>query len=184
MEIHLIRHTKVKLTDNVCYGQSDVELSPTFLQDISAVQLDTDYNAVYTSPLKRCTQLAAYFNFESIKEDRIQELNFGDWEMQQWEAIPKAEITPWYNDYLNVAPPNGENVITFRQRVLAFWEELVQKHENEKVLMITHSGVIRIILQYVFDFPLENMFIFQPQFGKKVILRFHASHWNLTSFNA
>jgi alpha-ribazole phosphatase len=63
-------------------------------------------------------------------------------------------------------------------RVLSFWNELVQKKDN-KVLIITHAGVIRLILQAVLQFPLENMFNIQIDYGKKVILEVNEGYFSV-----
>jgi alpha-ribazole phosphatase len=183
MEIHIIRHTKVVIPDSICFGQTDCALRPEWKDDMKAIALDNDYDAVYSSPLLRCTQLAAYFGLHYIKEERLRELTFGDWEMQAWDDIPKEEIAPWYADFINVTPPNGENLLTLQARNIDFIKDIEIKHANDKILIITHSGVIRILLQYVLDFPLENMFRLQPQHGKKMILTKEFGLWKCIGMN-
>jgi alpha-ribazole phosphatase len=48
---------------------------------------------------------------------------------------------------------------------------------RQKVLIITHAGVIRLILQAVLQFPLENMFNIQIDYGKKVILEVNEGYF-------
>lgn len=183
MELHLIRHTKVAVSDAFCFGKSDVELRPEWLNDLQAVQLDKDYSAVYSSPLKRCTQMAEHFQLNYIKENRLIEMSFGDWELQQWDAIPAEQIQPWYADFIRVTPPNGENLLVMKQRIQEFLFEIEKKHANEKVLIITHSGVIRVFLQLIIGFPMENMFRLQPQHGKKMVLTREHGLWKWTGMN-
>lgn len=183
MEIHLIRHTKVAVSNSICYGKTDVELSDEWENDFKEIVLDKDYHSVYSSPLKRCTQLASYFGFNFKTDQRIAEFNFGDWEMKAWNEIPPEQIDPWYLDFVNVTPPNGENVLSLQVRVKDFMEEIQKKHEHDKILIITHSGVIRLILQYVLEFPIENMFRIQPQHGKKMLLTKEFGLWKWTGMN-
>lgn len=183
MEIHIIRHTQVIVPDSVCFGQTDVDLRPEWKQDLENVQIDDAYDVVYSSPLKRCTQLAAYFGLDYVKENRLIELNFGDWELQKWDDIPKDEILPWFADFVNVFPKNGENLLSLQKRVSDFFEEIQEKHPNDKVLIITHSGVIRLLIQNVMEFPLENMFRIQPQHGKKMIVLKEKGVWKWIGMN-
>lgn len=86
MNIYLIRHTSVDVPKGLCYGQSDVPLRPTFEIEAAVTKAKIEsihFDMAYTSPLSRCTRLAQYCGFgDAIRDPRILELNFGDWEMQ------------------------------------------------------------------------------------------------------
>ena len=91
MDVFLIRHTSVDVPAGTCYGHTDVALRPTFPEEAARVkqQLDTyTFDAVYTSPLSRCTRLATYCGYpDALRDDRLKELNMGAWEMQPFDAI-------------------------------------------------------------------------------------------------
>lgn len=129
---------------------------------------------------ERCRQLASHFGFNFITDQRIAEFDFGDWEMQAWDEIPPEQIDPWYKDFVSVTPPNGESLLSLQARVKDFMEEIQKKHENDKILIVTHSGIIRLILQYVLEFPIKNMFRIQPQYGKKMIISKEFNLWKWT----
>ena len=66
MEVILIRHTSVDVPKGVCYGQTDVPLRDSFEEEasITAQQLQNDvFDAVFTSPLSRCTRLADHCGY-------------------------------------------------------------------------------------------------------------------------
>ena len=106
MEIYLIRHTSVDVPKGLCYGQSDVPLRPTFEIEAAVTKAKIEsihFDMAYTSPLSRCTRLAQYCGFgDAIRDPRILELNFGDWEMQYFDKIKDPNLQCWYDDYLNV----------------------------------------------------------------------------------
>ncbi|MDP3679008.1 MAG: histidine phosphatase family protein, partial [Methylotenera sp.] len=93
MNLHLIRHTSLSIPAGICYGQSDVDVSLDFdiecnvlAKKLALIQFD----AVYASPLQRCTKLAHALNLGKTQTDeRLKELHFGDWEMQAWDSIPR-----------------------------------------------------------------------------------------------
>ncbi|UKB78379.1 alpha-ribazole phosphatase family protein [Chryseobacterium sp. MEBOG07] len=183
MEIHLIRHTAVENPENLCYGFAEIPLRKQYAQDFKDINLNNDYDFVISSPSQRCHFLADYCKLNYQTDERIREMNFGDWELQKWTDIPEEEINPWYKDFINVKASGGENLLEMQVRVLSFWKELIQKKDINKVLVITHAGVIRLILQAVLQFPLENMFTIQIDYGKKVVIDINEDIFSIKKMN-
>ena len=107
MEIYLVRHTSVDIPAGYAYGQTDVPLRPSFEDEAEAVKKNLSghtFDKVWSSPLTRCTRLAAYCGSpDAEKEDRIKEISFGEWEMKSWDELssdPRSEA--WFNDWINV----------------------------------------------------------------------------------
>lgn len=172
MEVHVIRHTVVAVGKDICYGQSDVPLADSFSQDVSDLtnQLSHDFDAVYCSSLNRCEVLAKALNFNNFSiEKALMEMNFGDWENKKWSDIDQNELNNWMVDFVNVKAPNGENLNELFERVAHFMDKLRQQSFN-KVLLITHAGVIRCIWAYLLCIPLKN--IFKVPVGHKEIFIF------------
>ena len=115
MEIYLVRHTSVDIPAGYAYGQTDVPLRPSFEDEAEAVKKNLSghtFDKVWSSPLTRCTRLAAYCGYpDAEKEDRIKEISFGEWEMKSWDELssdPRSEA--WFNDWINVPAPSGESL--------------------------------------------------------------------------
>lgn len=160
MEIFLIRHTSPDIGQGICYGQTDIPLKSTFLTESASVlrQLPDLVDLVYSSPLSRCMQLAKLIGQNDVHTDhRLMELNFGNWEMKEWNQIPKTELDPWMQDFVNVAPPSGESMVDLQTRVLAWWREL-DFDQNSKIAIVTHAGVIRILVSLIKAYPLHDAF--------------------------
>ncbi|WP_426277027.1 alpha-ribazole phosphatase family protein [Chryseobacterium sp. S-02] len=170
MEIHLIRHTAIENPDNLCYGFAEMSLRKDYNDDFKRIQIDKDFDLVISSPSQRCQLLAKYFQLHYETDERIREMNFGDWELKKWSEIPEEEINPWYEDFINVKAKNGENLLEMQSRVSEFWNELISKKNINKALIVTHAGVIRLILQSILKFPLENMFNIRIEYGKKTVI--------------
>lgn len=160
MEVYIIRHTPVAVGKDTCYGQSNVTLADTFLQDVTQFkdQLPKDFDVVFCSPLDRCKALTLQLEFENIQYcDALMEMNFGDWENKNWNDINQDELNNWMSDFVNIKIPNGENLIELFERVKQFLDNLrLQNHK--KVLLVTHAGVIRCIWAYLLEIPLQNIF--------------------------
>ena len=95
MEVYLIRHTQTIVDKDVCYGQSDLPLKEPFFKEFDKIlnQVKVEQPKIYSSPLSRCSLLANYFHLHNksqhhIKyDDRLKELNFGQWELKKWDKI-------------------------------------------------------------------------------------------------
>lgn len=160
MEIYLIRHTTPQIEKGICYGQSDIPLAATFEKekDTLVSHLPKQLDAVYSSPLQRCYQLARFIHTDRIlTDDRLMEMHFGDWELKKWDALEQDQLNTWMSDFVNARVPNGENFIELNTRVEFFILELLSK-KYEKVAIVTHAGVIRCFIAYVLGLSLNNAF--------------------------
>jgi alpha-ribazole phosphatase len=160
MEIYLVRHTTPDIAKGVCYGQSDIDVTETFLQEASIIQqlLPATIAAVYSSPLQRCKKLAAYLypNHEIQQHDNLMEINCGHWEMKLWDDIPAEEITPWMNDFINVCIPGGESYVDLYARVNKTFAQIQQ--EARPLVIVAHGGVIRSILASITNTGIKDSF--------------------------
>ena len=160
MKIHLIRHTKVNVENGVCYGQKDVDLADTFEQEAEVVKSklkDINFKKAYSSPLSRCKKLAEFITEEITFDDRLLELNFGDWEGKEWEAINDPNLDKWFNDFINRKCSNGESFVMLKERVLDFLEYVKNQSEQE-IVIFTHAGVIRTIYSHLNNISLQDAF--------------------------
>lgn len=172
MEIYVVRHTKVAVNKGICYGQTDVPLADSFQEELAVLknQLPNDFDQVFSSPLLRCKTLAETFSSTILFDDRLKEMNFGDWELKAWNDIPTEEIQPWYNDFVTTKAPNGDSFESLYLRCAHFFDELRTKN-YKKVLIITHGGFIRSTWSYLLEIPLKNTFKISLDFGE--ILHFN-----------
>lgn len=78
---------------------------------------------------------------DAERDDRLKELNFGDWEMHRFDEIADANLERWYADYLHVKATNGESFEDQYRRVAGFLDELRQK-PYEQVAIFAHGGIL------------------------------------------
>lgn len=167
MQLYVVRHTKVDTSSGLCYGHFDVPLASHYLQDFKQLkqQLPADFDQVYTSPSMRCEKLARYIRSDFQTKDALRELHFGDWEGQKWADIPFEESKAWMEDFVRIAPPNGESLREMFLRINQFIDQLRQE-SHERVLLVTHAGVIRCLMAYFLEFPLNNLFKIQVDYNE------------------
>lgn len=186
MKIYLVRHTSVAIDEGVCYGSTDLPLAQSADRDIAAVlqKLPATSSTVYSSPLKRCLQLAESISSPVHCDERLQEYNFGDWEMMRWDEIQGTTAAHWFEDYVNIPAPNGESYAQMAKRVLAFWQQALKpSQDNHKIILVTHAGVIRIVLAHCLQLPLAQAFNFTLALGSVSALTFHNSHMQIEFIN-
>ncbi len=159
----MVRHTSVAVPPGVCYGRTDVPLRDTFAAEAEAVRRQlagVDFDTVWSSPLSRCTRLAAACGYpEARLDDRLRELHFGEWEGQRFDEIRDPQLKIWYADYLHARPTGGETFDEQCARVADFLNELRvagsppvegwtrsgrggSPSPAHKALIFTHGGVM------------------------------------------
>jgi alpha-ribazole phosphatase len=74
----------------ICRNASKKRIS----EDFQSLNLDEDFDLVISSPSQRCCLLAEYFKFDYKTDERLREMNFGNWELKKWTEIPKKKLIP------------------------------------------------------------------------------------------
>lgn len=173
----LIRHTSVAIPRGVCYGQSDVPLADSFAeealcvrQELESLGLTPEGMRVYSSPMSRCIRLAEFCGYgDHIERDsRLMELNFGQWELQAFDAIEDPRLEEWYRDYIYTAPTGGESFAEQYERVASFLEEKRTEalSTGGNILAFTHSGVLRSAAVWQGRYSLEQAFDYACSYGQ------------------
>lgn len=173
MEVHLIRHTTPAIQPGICYGRSDIPVDQTrFPAELEAIhaKLPNNITRWYSSPLQRCMVLAEALHPTPTADERLMELDFGDWEKRPWEQVPRTELDPWMNDFVHAAPPKGESFAALHGRTEAFLETLFADPQPV-VGIVTHAGNIRSFCAWALDLPLTHAFRVELPYGAVVTLR-------------
>lgn len=174
MEIYLIRHTETICEKGICYGQSDVDIAEPFDTVFKNILSQLPSEAlIFSSPLKRCVILSKYIQ-ENIKtisfeqDNRLKEMNFGDWELKSWNDIPPEQLNTWMEDFVNIRVSNGESFVELHERVGNFLAEQKTKKINSPVIIVTHAGIIRSFLCHHSSLPLKDAFQNKVDFGEVI----------------
>ncbi|MBS7255677.1 alpha-ribazole phosphatase [Flavobacterium branchiicola] len=174
MEIYLVRHTETICEKGICYGQSDVAIAEPYTEIFNEVVLQLPSEAmIFSSPLKRCVLLANHIkeNIKSIsyqEDERLMEMNFGDWELKKWDEISPEQLNPWMEDFVNIQVSNGESFVELHNRVGAFIAEKLSKNIMHPIVIVAHAGIIRSILCHQTSLPLKEAFQNKVDFGQVI----------------
>lgn len=99
--------------------------------------------AVYSSPLRRAREtaapIAAAVGTEVVVDDRLIELDYGDWDGRSFPDLPPEELARWRHD-MTFAPPGGESLRTVTARVSDFCAEVL---EGPTVVAVSHVSPIK-----------------------------------------
>lgn len=180
MEVYLIRHTTPDIQKGQCYGQADLDVTGSFEQEAQCIlpHLPEHISHVFSSPLQRCRKLAEYLfpNHAIAFEDRLKEINCGEWELKLWDEIEPDYLKRWMDDFVNVSIPGGESYLQLYHRVVSFFDTLPR---NAAVAVVAHGGVIRSILSHIEQVALQESFnVFSLRYG--CVVRVHLDNATLT----
>lgn len=162
----MIRHGQSEDNVKKVYGSDLSRLSKEGIEQVKAARdnlREFSYEEVYYSPLTRTQETLEYLDLEGIGDYRIRELDFGIFSgknHREIEELYPEETKMWNEDLYNYEIPKGESLMANYKRTKDFLEEIIEK--NEDVLLVTHAGVIRLILSWVFDEP-EYFFKFKVE---------------------
>lgn len=176
-QIDVLRHGKV-LTPHLFCAASDEPLSLEGWQQLVKTTKHYQPDQVLSSPSVRCLSFAQDFSAKRTiplhVEQRIQEMNFGDWVGKSSQAIwekDQAAMQQLWSDPLNFTAPKGESMLAFIQRVKAAWDDFTTLYTGKRILLVTHGGVIRVLLAQSLGIDYAQTLRFELGYGQAA--RFH-----------
>lgn len=202
MDLVLIRHAHPAVDDGVCYGRLDLPLvepmSPPADAILNAASAAARANGVpppariVCSPAQRARataqRIAQAFMTQAggtaptIDSDaRLHELDFGAWEGQRWDAVPREGLDQWAADLMDACPHGGESARRAYARV-AGWADSLQaspsvlasasasepasEPELESCLWVVgHAGPMRMLAAHWLGLPLSVTLDWQLGWG-------------------
>ena len=154
MSVIVLRHTRPQTAEGRCYGRTDLALAEGFEAEVARLLVELPPVArILSSPLSRCFRLAEAIGTARgmpVEVDSgLTEMDFGAWENQPWDAIPRAELDAWRDDFLHARPHGGESVADLGARTAAALDRAAAG--EGPVLAVTHAGVIKAALAALGD---------------------------------
>ena len=149
MKLYVVRHGEtIWNAENRVQGISDIPLTDkgrleaTLLKDLVK---EINVDVVIASPLERTIETAKILTDGKLPintDDRIKER---DWGMNEGANIDDVDRWDCWDVILNTRVQNIEPIQDFMYRVSSFLEDIKVRYKDKKVLVVTHSAVIRVI---------------------------------------
>ncbi len=152
--IFLIRHGETKWNSlGKFQGCKDIDLADNGLVQANYLKerLESKFDFIYTSPLKRAFETARILASESKKklliENDLREINFGEWEgmtvTQIKTSYPEAFET-WKTDKFEAPLCGGDKSIKLASvRAANCILKIAKKHNGNRVAIIAHGGILK-----------------------------------------
>lgn len=154
--ILFIRHAETDMAGRFC-GQSDPPINArgqnqirNLIESIEPSSIDV----IYCSDLQRAVTtahaIADAFSIPVITRQNLREIDFGQWEGLSWSEIEQrdpAYAHDWLEAFPNLPAPEGEPFAAFQTRVLAEIDALLRLAKESRSAIVTHAGVMRVVLQ-------------------------------------
>ena len=107
------------------------------------------FDMLYASPLLRTKQTADIINEElqlpMTLRDELKERSVGNLAGKMYDEVLEIIAPAHYDKNYDFRPYGGESFEEVRDRVSTFLKELEQKHAGQKILVVTHAGIIEIL---------------------------------------
>ncbi len=171
MEIYIVRHGETIWNSNhLLQGHADIELNENGrrLAAITGKKLEgTAFDVIYSSPLIRAYETAClirgYQNIPIIRDERLKELCFGEYEGKDVDELLHNESDPFH--YFFTKPElfepasGGETLDELRERTADFMRNVVEPNEKKwnRIMIAGHGAMNKAIMCHIYKHP-NSMF--------------------------
>ncbi len=153
MKIDFVRHGQTHSNKaRVTSGQTmDDSLTPEGIEQAqkTLLEISKNYTEIYSSDFLRAKQTAEILNKKlnlTIQYDaRLRERDFGYLTGKPWEEIGQDLRDIDKNQKYDYRPYGGESVEDVRKRLFSFIDEILSTKKDERILVVTHGGIIRLL---------------------------------------
>jgi alpha-ribazole phosphatase len=144
-------------------GWSQMSKAAALSAQNKTTALTPNWTHLISSPLLRCRafaeHLASATGLDLQVNSQWQEIDYGEWDgmpLLEWRKQAAPQFKEFREDLSKLVPPNGEPYLSFRDRVLMAWQEISTLEDGSHVLVVTHGGVLRVVLPTVLGMPLNR----------------------------
>ena len=169
-QIIFLRHGQAKNnTDRVLAGRTEgIPLTDVGIKQAehTAELLEhMNISAIYSSPIQRAKHTAEivgkHNSIDVTIDDRLIELDMG-----KFTGLPYHEIInshgnvfmKFYNGELEIAHNGVETFSEVKKRVRGIVEHVIEKHDDENVVLVTHMDPIKAMLSTIIDISPTNLY--------------------------
>lgn len=156
IKIFLTRHSQTQWNkEKRLQGRKDSPLTKQGIDNAKALKeyiQNIHFDYVYSSPILRAYHTAKII-FEDqniIQDDRLMEMNFGDFEGRKISDILKTDYELyyqlWHEPEKFTCIPHGETYDQIIERVTSFLKDIEKLPDHSQVMVVTHGMYFIVLL--------------------------------------
>ncbi len=156
-QYHILRHgqtiyqTKKRDIIYPCFGNDSVELTKqgeAQIEKVAKILKKEKIDLIFSSDFLRTKQtaniIAQKLKLKIVFDKRLRDVNLGVWhgksKKEFYQVFPRTEEKRFYE-----RPLEGESWLDCKKRILNFINEINQKYQNKKILIISHGDVLWLL---------------------------------------
>ena len=161
MKLYVVRHGETLENSNNCLvGRINSSLTEKGIEQAQEVALyfkNKQIDLIVSSPLDRCKQTASVIannKIDIVYSDSLLGRDHGE-----FTGVHKSLINfDEYWDYnKNIQYEKAESVKTLYDRVAKLVEYLKEQYSDKNIIIVTHSGILRILYYYFKGIPEDGI---------------------------
>jgi probable phosphoglycerate mutase len=192
-QIIIVRHGQTQWNiRKIRQGHLDSELTDKGVAQARALGqriARENFTALYSSDLGRALHtarmIAAVTGHEIVTDERLRERHLGVFQGLSGDEI-KDKHPEEYRMHRTLGPeyviPGGESVRQQVARNVDCLDEIALKHPGEKVVVVTHGGVVSGLFRHALDIPLDAPRRFEFVNAGLNVFAYEDGHWILRTW--
>ncbi len=193
--VYLIRHGETEWNNTMKFqGATDIPLSErgrrqavSLGKRLAALKLDAFYASDLVRARETATIISSRHGMSVETVPGLRELNFGAWEGLTIAEIQKLfanELEQWWENPFSIRIPGGETYNELIERSVNAIKEIIARHSDGRIVVVSHGGPIRSIVGSVLEMDLGKYWRLGLHNGSLSILDFTGWEYGiLTLFN-
>jgi len=169
-QIIFLRHGQAKNnTERILSGRTPgvplTDKGITQAQQTAELLEHMNISAIYSSPIQRAKHTAEivgkHNSIDVTIDDRLIELDMGKFTNVPYDEIFTSHgnvFMKFYNGELEIAHNGVETFADVKKRVASIVEEVIEKHPDQNVVLVTHMDPIKAMLSTIVDLSPTNLF--------------------------
>ena len=162
MKLYVVRHGETMENANNCVvGRFNSSLTEQGLKQAKQVAKyfeDKNIDLIVSSPLDRCKQTALAISNNHIPiiySDRLLGRDHGEFTGKHRDSI---NFDDYWNYNKNIKYEKAESVRDLYNRVAKLIEDLKEEYCDKNIIIVTHSGIMRVLYYYFNGIPDDGVF--------------------------
>lgn len=162
MELYILRHGETAWNkQRRLQGSADIKLNENGVDIAKKTGIglkEVDFDTAYSSPLSRAYDTARLIldgrDIDIIKDDRIREISFGDYEGKTYDELEGmgTNFKYFFDEPEKFVPDkNGESFESVIERAGGFLDDVIEKYgdTDKRILIVAHGAINKAIMMNI-----------------------------------